>query len=126
MHILLRFLFNLRHVRETDGDGKPSIAVVIDEQTGVAPDELRRLLQGWQDWLSVDAVLVRSTSLEPDALRREVSVACRLVGVITDQDDFLASVQHECQALGAACIPSGLPVLSDSRESALGSGSIPS
>ena len=120
MHILLRFLFNLRRVRETNEEGKPSIAVVIDERTGVAPDELRRLLQGWQDWLSVDAVLVRSTSLEPDALRREVSVACRLVGVITDQDDFLASVQHECQALGAVCLHSGFPVLSDSRESALG------
>ena len=119
MHILIRFLFNLRRVRETNGGDKPSIALVIDERTGVAPDELRRLLQSWQDWLSIDTVLVRSTPLEPDALRREVSVACRLVGAITDQDDFLASVQHECHTLGAVCIPSGLPVLSDARESAL-------
>ena len=119
MHILMRFLFNLRHVRETNGEGELSIALVIDERTGVAPDELCRLLQSWQDWLSIDVVLARSTPLEPGALRREVSVACRLVGAITDQDDFLTSVQHECQALGAVCIQSGLPVLSDARESAL-------
>ena len=119
MRILMRFLFNLRRVRETNGGSKPGIALVIDERTGVAPDELRRLLQLWQDWLSVDAVLVRSTPLEPGALRREVSVACRLVGVVTDQDDFLASVQHECRALGAVCIHSAFPVLSDVRESAL-------
>ena len=119
MHILMRFLCNLRHVRKTNGGGKPSIALVIDERTGVAPDELRRLLQSWQDWLSVEAVLVRSTPPEPGTLRREMSVACRLIGAITDQDDFLASVQHECQALGAVCIHSAFPGLSDARELAL-------
>ena len=121
MHILMRFLFNLRlrHVHETNGGRKSGIVLVIDEQTGVAPGEVRRLLQSWQDWLSVDAVLVRSTPLEPGDLRREGAVACRLVGAITDQDDFLASVQDECQALGAICIHSGFPVLSDARELAL-------
>ena len=119
MHILMRFLLNLRHVHETNGGRKSGIVLVIDEQTGVAPDEVRRLLQSWQDWLSVDAVLVRSTPLEPGDLRREGAVACRLVGAITDQDDFLASVQDECQALGAVCIQSAFPGLSDARELAL-------
>ena len=119
MRVLMRFLFNLRHVRETNGGGKLGIALVVDERTGVAPEELCRLLQVWRDWLSVEAVLVRSTPLESGALRRDVSVACRLVGAVTDQDDFLASVQHECQALGAVCIHSAFPVLSDTREMAL-------
>ena len=117
---LMRFLFNLRHVRETNGGSKSEgIVLIIDEQTGIAPEEVCRLLQIWQDWLSVDAVLVRSAPLEPDDLRREVSVACRIIGVVTDQDDFLTSVQHVCQALGAVCIHSGLPVISDAREVAL-------
>ena len=119
MRVLMRFLFNLRRARETNGGSKLDIALVIDERTGVAPDEVRRLLQVWRDWLSVEAVLVRSTPLEPGALQSELSVACRLVGAVTDQDDFLASVQHECRALGAVCIPSAFPVLSDAREVAL-------
>ena len=119
MRILMRFLFNLRRARETNGGGKLGIALVVDERTGVAPEELRRLLQVWRDRLSVEAVLVRSTPLEPDALWREVPVACRLVGVVTDRDDFLASVQHECRALGAVCIHSAFPALSEARELAL-------
>ena len=38
---------------------------------------------------------------------------------MTEQADFLASVQRECQALGAVCIHSAFPVLSDTRELAL-------
>ncbi len=119
MHTLVRFLFNLRRVRKTDGGDRPGIILVIDERSGVAPDEARRLLRVWQDWLSVEAVLVRSAPPEPAALRGEIPAACRLVGVITDRDDFLASVQHACQALEAVCIDSALPGLPDARESAL-------
>ena len=119
MHVLMRFLFNLRHVRETNGGGRLGLTLVIDEQTGVDPDEARRLLLVWQDWLSVDAVLVRSTPLEPGTLIEEASRACRVVGVITDRADFTASVQRECQALGCAYTHSAYPPPSAVRESAL-------
>ena len=73
---LMRFLFNLRHVRETNGGSKSEgIVLIIDEQTGIAPEEVCRLLQIWQDWLSVDAVLVRSAPLEPGR-PPEGSVCC--------------------------------------------------
>ncbi len=119
MQPLMRFLFNLRHVGEPHDDGQRGIVLVIDERTGVAPDEVRRLLLVWQESLRVEAVLVRPTPLEPGELLNEMPAACRLVGVITDQKDFLASVQHECQARGAACIDSVPPGRSDVREAAL-------
>ena len=119
MHILMRFLFNLRQGRETNGGGRRGLTLVIDEQTGVAPDEARRLLLVWRDWLSVDAVLVRSAPLEPGTLTEEASGACRVVGVITDRADFTASVQRECQALGCAYTHSAYPPPSAIRESAL-------
>ena len=80
MHILMRFVFNLRHVREANGGDRPCLALVIDERTGVAPDEVRRLLQAWRDWLSVDAVLVCSAPLEPDSSRGECLLPADLWG----------------------------------------------
>ena len=119
MHILMRFLFNLRHVRETNGGRRLGLNLVIDEQTGVAPAEARRLLLAWRDWLSVESVLVRSAPLESGTLTEQASDTGRVVGVITERTDFTVSVQRECHALGCAYTHSDYPPPSAVRELAL-------
>ena len=117
MNVLIRFLFNLRHVRKANGESV--VAVVIDGQAGVERDELVRLLQVWRDRLMVDAVLVRSAPLEPGTLGREVSSACRVVGVVSERTAFIDSVQRECQAAGLVCTDSAYPHPASARELAL-------
>lgn len=84
------------------------------------------LLHVWRDRLRVDAVVVRSVPLESGALRREVSSACRAVGVVSEQTAFVDSVQRECRALGLVCIDSASPHPSSAWELALFPGSGPS
>ena len=117
MNILMRFLFNLRHVRKANGESV--VAVVLDGQAGVERDELVRLLQVWQDRLTVDAVLVRPAPLESGTLGREVSSTCRTVGVVSERTAFIDSVQRECQAAGLVCTDSAYPHPASARELAL-------
>ena len=119
MNILMRTLFNLRSARPLSGGNSVGVACVIDEQTGVECDELRRLLHVWRDWLTLDAVLTRSTPLQLGALQGTVSPACRVVVVVSERAHFLEAVRCECASSGFACVDSEYPSPAAPRELAL-------
>ena len=118
MNILMRSLFNLHRVRESNVEGV-RVAVVIDAQTGIVTDEYRRLLKVWKSWISIDTIWIESNLLQPGSLLRQVSTTCQAVVVVSDREDFLEAAWRECASSRLLCVDSRYPSPATPRELAL-------